>query len=162
MAKKTQVQKFRETAKEAGTDDSEERFNATLKDMAKNVARKKCRHRRMLRKPVLPLIKSRNPVDPVASGSGNTHVPTCRNETDHTRAQKLAFDWCHLPWPTPSCCAGRTARRLTPSYSGAGYSNLQPRKAGSQEKCRWRHPQLSLRIAGEPKVIESGFFSKSW
>jgi hypothetical protein len=35
MAKKTQVQKFREAAKEAGTDDSDERFNATLKDMAK-------------------------------------------------------------------------------------------------------------------------------
>ena len=36
MAKdKSQVQKFREAAKEAGTDDSEERFNATLKDLAK-------------------------------------------------------------------------------------------------------------------------------
>ena len=36
MAKqKSQVEKFREAAKEAGTDDSEERFNATLKDMAK-------------------------------------------------------------------------------------------------------------------------------
>jgi hypothetical protein len=36
MAKKTQVQKFREAAKEAGTDDSEEHFNATLKDLAKS------------------------------------------------------------------------------------------------------------------------------
>jgi hypothetical protein len=36
MAKKTQIQKFREAAKEAGTDDSEERFNKTLKDMAKS------------------------------------------------------------------------------------------------------------------------------
>ena len=36
MAKKSQVEKFREAAKEAGTDDSEERFNATLKDMAKS------------------------------------------------------------------------------------------------------------------------------
>jgi hypothetical protein len=36
MAKqKSQVEKFREAAKEAGTDDSEERFNATLKDLAK-------------------------------------------------------------------------------------------------------------------------------
>jgi hypothetical protein len=35
MAKKSQVQKFREAAKEAGTDESEERFNATLKDLAK-------------------------------------------------------------------------------------------------------------------------------
>jgi hypothetical protein len=33
--KNTQVQKFREAAKEAGTDESEERFNATLKDLAK-------------------------------------------------------------------------------------------------------------------------------
>jgi hypothetical protein len=36
MAKKTQIQKFREAAKEAGTDDSEERFNTTLKDLAKS------------------------------------------------------------------------------------------------------------------------------
>jgi hypothetical protein len=36
MAKKSQVQKFREAAKEAGTDESEERFNATLKDLAKS------------------------------------------------------------------------------------------------------------------------------
>ncbi len=36
MAKqKSQVEKFREAAKEAGTDDSEERFNATLKVLAK-------------------------------------------------------------------------------------------------------------------------------
>lgn len=35
MAKKSQVEKFREAAKEAGTDDSEARFNATLKDLAK-------------------------------------------------------------------------------------------------------------------------------
>jgi hypothetical protein len=35
MAKKTQVQKFREAAREAGADDSEEHFNATLKDLAK-------------------------------------------------------------------------------------------------------------------------------
>jgi hypothetical protein len=36
MAKqKSQVEKFREAAKEAGTDVSEERFNATLKDLAK-------------------------------------------------------------------------------------------------------------------------------
>jgi hypothetical protein len=34
MAKKTQIEKFREAAKEAGTDDSEERFNKTLKDLA--------------------------------------------------------------------------------------------------------------------------------
>jgi hypothetical protein len=37
MAKEeSQVEKFREAAKDAGTDDSEERFNATLKDMAKS------------------------------------------------------------------------------------------------------------------------------
>jgi hypothetical protein len=36
MAKKSQIQKFREAAKEAGTDDSEERFNASLKDLAKS------------------------------------------------------------------------------------------------------------------------------
>ncbi len=37
MAKeKTQIQKFREAAKEAGTDESEERFNATLKGLAKS------------------------------------------------------------------------------------------------------------------------------
>ena len=35
MAKKSQIEKFREATKEAGTDDSEERFNATLKDLAK-------------------------------------------------------------------------------------------------------------------------------
>jgi hypothetical protein len=36
MAKeKSQVEKFREAAREAGTDESEERFNATLKDLAK-------------------------------------------------------------------------------------------------------------------------------
>jgi hypothetical protein len=36
MAKqKSQVEKFREAAEEAGTDDSEKRFNATLKDLAK-------------------------------------------------------------------------------------------------------------------------------
>jgi len=40
MAKKSQVEKFREAAKEAGTDDSEERFNATLKDMAKSHGQK--------------------------------------------------------------------------------------------------------------------------
>jgi hypothetical protein len=33
--KKSQVEKFREAAKQAGTDDSEARFNATLKDLAK-------------------------------------------------------------------------------------------------------------------------------
>jgi hypothetical protein len=37
MAKdKSQIQKFRGAAKEAGTDDSEERFNATLNDTAKS------------------------------------------------------------------------------------------------------------------------------
>jgi hypothetical protein len=36
MAKKSQIEKFREAAKEAGTDDSEERFNATLKDLAES------------------------------------------------------------------------------------------------------------------------------
>jgi hypothetical protein len=36
MAKqKSQVEEFRHAAKEAGTDESEERFNATLKDLAK-------------------------------------------------------------------------------------------------------------------------------
>jgi hypothetical protein len=35
MAQKTQIQKFREAAKEAGADESEERFNKTLKDLAK-------------------------------------------------------------------------------------------------------------------------------
>ncbi|HUZ34352.1 MAG TPA: hypothetical protein VMV19_19960 [Xanthobacteraceae bacterium] len=35
MAKKSQIQKFREAAREAGADESEERFNATLKDLAK-------------------------------------------------------------------------------------------------------------------------------
>jgi hypothetical protein len=35
MAKKSQLQKFREAAREAGTDDSEERFNMTLKQLAK-------------------------------------------------------------------------------------------------------------------------------
>lgn len=34
--KKSQVEKFREAAKEAGADDSEEHFNATLKDLAKS------------------------------------------------------------------------------------------------------------------------------
>jgi hypothetical protein len=34
-SKKSQVEKFREAAKEAETDDSEERFNATLKGLAK-------------------------------------------------------------------------------------------------------------------------------
>jgi hypothetical protein len=34
--KKSQVEKFREAAREAGTDESEERFNATLKDLAKS------------------------------------------------------------------------------------------------------------------------------
>jgi hypothetical protein len=33
--KKTQVQKFREAARAAETDDSEDRFNATLKGLAK-------------------------------------------------------------------------------------------------------------------------------
>lgn len=33
--KKSQVDKFREAAKEAGTDESEERFNDTLKGLAK-------------------------------------------------------------------------------------------------------------------------------
>lgn len=33
--KKSQVEKFREAAREAGTDESEESFNATLKDLAK-------------------------------------------------------------------------------------------------------------------------------
>jgi hypothetical protein len=37
MAKeKSQVEKFREAAKEAGTDDSEEHFNDTLKGLAKS------------------------------------------------------------------------------------------------------------------------------
>jgi hypothetical protein len=37
MAKqKSQIQKFREAAKEAGADESEERFNKTLKDLAKS------------------------------------------------------------------------------------------------------------------------------
>jgi hypothetical protein len=35
MAKKSQIEKFREAAKEAGTDDSEDAFNATLKGLAK-------------------------------------------------------------------------------------------------------------------------------
>jgi hypothetical protein len=35
MAKKTQIQKFRDAAIEAGADESEERFNAALKDKAK-------------------------------------------------------------------------------------------------------------------------------
>jgi hypothetical protein len=35
MAKKTQIEKFREAAREAGSDDSEERFNETLKGLAK-------------------------------------------------------------------------------------------------------------------------------
>jgi hypothetical protein len=36
MAKqKSQIDKFREAAKEAGADESEERFNATLKGLAK-------------------------------------------------------------------------------------------------------------------------------
>jgi hypothetical protein len=34
--KKSQVEKFREAAKEAGTDDSEDTFNATLKGLAKS------------------------------------------------------------------------------------------------------------------------------
>jgi hypothetical protein len=34
--KKSQIEKFREAAKEAGADDSEERFNKTLKDLAKS------------------------------------------------------------------------------------------------------------------------------
>ena len=36
MAKKSQVQKFREAARQAGADESEERFNATLKDLARS------------------------------------------------------------------------------------------------------------------------------
>jgi hypothetical protein len=32
MAKKSQIEKFREAAKEAGTGESEERFNKTVKD----------------------------------------------------------------------------------------------------------------------------------
>jgi hypothetical protein len=36
MAKKSQVEKFREAARQAGTDESEERFNKTLKDLAKS------------------------------------------------------------------------------------------------------------------------------
>jgi hypothetical protein len=35
VKKKSQVEKFREAAREAGTDESEEHFNATLKDLAK-------------------------------------------------------------------------------------------------------------------------------
>ena len=35
MAKKSQVQKFRQAAREAGTDESEERFDETLKGLAK-------------------------------------------------------------------------------------------------------------------------------
>jgi hypothetical protein len=36
MAKKSQVQKFRDAARAANADGSEERFNATLKDLAKS------------------------------------------------------------------------------------------------------------------------------
>jgi len=35
MAKKSQIEKFREAAREAGTDESEDAFNATLKGLAK-------------------------------------------------------------------------------------------------------------------------------
>ncbi|HML06547.1 MAG TPA: hypothetical protein VK430_00260 [Xanthobacteraceae bacterium] len=35
MAKKSQIQKFWEAAREVGADESEERFNATLKGLAK-------------------------------------------------------------------------------------------------------------------------------
>jgi len=35
-SKQTQIEKFREAAKEAGTDESEDRFNKTLKDLAKS------------------------------------------------------------------------------------------------------------------------------
>ena len=35
MAKKSQVEKFREAAREAGTDESEDVFNETLKGLAK-------------------------------------------------------------------------------------------------------------------------------
>ena len=35
MPKKTQIQKFRDAARKAGTDESEDRFNATLKGLAK-------------------------------------------------------------------------------------------------------------------------------
>jgi len=35
MTKKSQVEKFREAAREVGTDQSEERFNEALKDLAK-------------------------------------------------------------------------------------------------------------------------------
>jgi hypothetical protein len=45
-------------------------------------------------------------------------------------------------------------------YAGARFVSLRPCKAGSQEKCRWRHPQLSLGMLGESNVIESGFLSK--
>jgi hypothetical protein len=34
--KKSQVEKFREAAREAGTDESEEHFKATLKNLAKS------------------------------------------------------------------------------------------------------------------------------
>jgi hypothetical protein len=39
--KKSQIDKFHEAAREAGTDESEERFNATLKDLAKSPAKAK-------------------------------------------------------------------------------------------------------------------------
>jgi hypothetical protein len=38
VKKKSKVEKFREAAREAGTDESEERFNATLKDWLKFLA----------------------------------------------------------------------------------------------------------------------------
>jgi hypothetical protein len=41
MAKKTQIQKFREAARAAGTDDSEERFNGTLKSLLTLSARQR-------------------------------------------------------------------------------------------------------------------------
>jgi hypothetical protein len=41
MAKKTQIQKFREAARAHDADESEERFDARLKDLAKAKARSK-------------------------------------------------------------------------------------------------------------------------
>ena len=90
MAKqKSQVDKFRQAAKEAGADDSEDRFNETLKDLAKNRPKGECRHPRMLVRPLPHVIKSRRTVDRETNESGSTHAPTCRNATGNTQIQKL-------------------------------------------------------------------------
>jgi hypothetical protein len=74
--KKSQVQKFREAAKEAGADESEERFNATLKDLAKTPREaKEPRPERTLRRGKAQTLKNL----PVIGGCSGTGVPSHQN-----------------------------------------------------------------------------------